>query len=212
MTGTEDSSAYALPAHFHDLYALQGVHYEMPTSLDAFYSRYGRAHVQYATTVLGDKDAAKTVVRSLYTHLGLNWDDVLLQEGGLEAYAWRALKLRVETHERMQIGPTADGRSTAASGNDRTTAIHDAVRATLSAMRSQLEASESPLGLYTAIAALPVRQFDVIIMHYVLGYTCSRVADIMGISVGTVRSHRRQARKHIAAKLGFDLSDDEEKE
>ncbi|MFF4442836.1 RNA polymerase sigma factor [Streptomyces sp. HUAS 14-6] len=212
MTGTEDSGAHALPASFEELEALKGIQYDMQASLDAFYRMYARPQVDYATTVLGDRRAAKTVVRSLYTHLALNWDAVLFQEGGPEAYAWRALKLRVETHARMTIAPTADGRSTAPSANDRTTAVHDAVRATLGAMRSQLADAESPLGLYTAIAALPVRQFDVIILNYVLGYPCSRVADIMGISAGTVRTHRRQARKHIAAKLGIDLSDDEEKE
>lgn len=212
MPSTEDNGANALPTSFADLDALQGIHYRMQASLDAFYCMYARPQVDYATTVLGDKEAAKAVVHHLYTHLARNWDTVLLQEGGPEAYAWRALKLRVETHARLTLTPTIDGRSTAPSANDRTTAVHYAVRATLWEMRSQLAAAESPLGLYTAIAALPARQFDVIILHYVLGYTSNRVADIMGISAGTVRTHRRQARKHIAAKLGIDLGDDEEKE
>lgn len=34
----------------------------------------------------------------------------------------------------------------------------------------------------------------------------------MGINAGTVRTHRRLARKRIATKLGIDLGDDEEKE
>lgn len=79
-------------------------------------------------------------------------------------------------------------------------------------MRSELEDAESPLGLYTAIAALPVRQFDVVILHYVMGYTQDRVADIMGITVSTVRSHRRHAYKHLAVKLRIHLRDDREKE
>lgn len=39
-----------------------------------------------------------------------------------------------------------------------------------------------------------------------------QVAEIMGIHEGTVRTHRRVARQSIAAKLGIDLGDDEEKE
>ncbi|MER6924497.1 sigma-70 family RNA polymerase sigma factor [Streptomyces spiralis] len=78
--------------------------------------------------------------------------------------------------------------------------------------RAQLPALESPLGLYTAIAALPERQFDVIILQYVLGYPSKQVANIMGINAGTVRTHRRLARKRVATKLGIDLGDDEEKE
>ncbi|GAB7101767.1 hypothetical protein JCM4814A_00810 [Streptomyces phaeofaciens JCM 4814] len=212
MTSTEDSGAHALPGSFRELDALCGVHYEMPPSVDAFWGRYARAHVDYATAVLGDKEAAKKVVRSLYTQLALNWDAILLEEGGPEAYVWRALKLRVETHARMAVAPAGDGCRGAASAHDRTTAVHDAVRATLGAMRSRLADADSPLGLYTAIATLPVRQFDVVILNYVLGYTIGRVADIMGISAGTVRFHRRQARKHLAAKLGINLGDDEEKE
>nr|WP_268256793.1 sigma factor-like helix-turn-helix DNA-binding protein [Streptomyces spiralis] len=62
------------------------------------------------------------------------------------------------------------------------------------------------------MAALPERQFDVIILQYVLGYPSKQVANIMGINAGTVRTHRRLARKRVATKLGIDLGDDEEKE
>ncbi|MEU6289893.1 hypothetical protein [Streptomyces sp. NPDC046988] len=82
------------------------------------------------------------------------------------------LKMRVEMHLRMNVGPSADVRSTTPAGTARTTAIHDAVRATLEHMRTQLAATDSPLGLYPAIATLPERQFDVIILQYVLGYPC----------------------------------------
>ncbi|WP_051852856.1 sigma-70 family RNA polymerase sigma factor [Streptomyces aureocirculatus] len=212
MKGPENSDApHTLSTSVEDLNALHGIHYEMPTSLDAFFRMYARPQLRYAATLLGDEKAARTVVHRLYTHLALNWSAILLQEGGPEAYAWRALKLRVESHLRMNPGPTADGRSTAPA-NARTTAVHEAVRATLNAMREQLRALESPLGLYTAIAALPERQFDVIILQYVLGYPAQRVASIMGIHASTVRAHRRQARKRIATKLGLDLGDDEEKE
>ncbi|MGD1221985.1 MULTISPECIES: RNA polymerase sigma factor [Streptomyces] len=212
MTSTEDSDAHTLPISCEELNALNGIHFEMPASLDAFYRRYSRPQVRYASTILGSTEAAKAVVRSLYTHLALNWAAVLLQEGGPEAYAWRALKMRVETHARMTYTPTADGRSTTASTNDRTTAVHEAVRATLSAVRTQMASLDSPIGLYTAIAALPERQFDVIILQYALGYPSRHAAEIMGIHEGTVRTHRRLARQRIAAKLDIDLGDDEEKE
>nr|BFD88375.1 hypothetical protein StreXyl84_77760 [Streptomyces sp. Xyl84] len=208
----DDSDAHTLPTTFEELNALHGIHYEMPTALDAFYRMYARPQVRYAATILGSKEAAKAVVRHLYSHLALNWETILLEEGGPEAYAWRELKLRVETHARMTTTPTADGRSTTTSANDRTTAVYEAVRATLSVMRTQMADLESPIGLYTAIAALPERQFDVIILLFVLGYPVKKVSKIMGIHEGTVRTHRRVARQSIAAKLGIDLSDDEEKE
>ncbi|MFD6414117.1 sigma factor-like helix-turn-helix DNA-binding protein, partial [Nocardia asteroides] len=118
----------------------------------------------------------------------------------------------VGMHLRMNVGPSADGRSTTPAGTARTTAIHDAVRATLEHMRTQLAAMDSPLGLYPAIATLPERQFDIIILQYVLGYPCRQAADIMGITAATARTHRRLACKRIATRLGIDLGDDEEKE
>lgn len=214
MTTPEESDAqHTLPTSFkEELNALQGIDYEMPAALDAFYRMYARPQLRYAATVLGDMKAAKAVVRRLYTHLALNWSVALLEEGGPEAYAWRLLKMRVELHMRMTVTPTADGRSTAPAANERTTAVHEAARATLEAMRKQLAALESPIGLYTAIAELPERQFDVMILQYALGYPSQQVANIMGINTGTVRTHRRLARKRIATKLGIDLGDDEEKE
>uniref|UniRef100_UPI003F494E3C RNA polymerase sigma factor n=1 Tax=Streptomyces achromogenes TaxID=67255 RepID=UPI003F494E3C len=208
---SEDSDAHTLPGTFVELDALHGIHYEMPVSLDGFYRQYARPQLRYATTMLGSKEAAKTVLRNLYTHLALNWEAILREESP-EAYAWRALKLQVETHARLTITPTADGRSRTASTNDRTAAVYEAVRATLDAMRTQMAELESPIGLYTAIAALPERQFDVIILQFVLGYPVKKIAQIMGIHEGTVRTHRRVARKRIAAKLGIDPGDDEEKE
>ncbi|MGW8634648.1 sigma-70 region 4 domain-containing protein [Streptomyces sp. NPDC055793] len=40
---------------------------------------------------------------------------------------------------------------------------------------------------------MPERQFDVIILQYVLGYPCRQAADIMGITAATARTHRRLA-------------------
>ncbi|MFJ8470287.1 sigma factor-like helix-turn-helix DNA-binding protein [Streptomyces swartbergensis] len=52
-----------------------------------------------------------------------------------------------------------------------------------------------------------------IVLHYVLGYSTQRVANIMGIKPDTVRGHRRSARERIASKLGLDIPvGDEEKE
>ncbi|MEV5864842.1 sigma-70 family RNA polymerase sigma factor [Streptomyces sp. NPDC052071] len=155
--------------------------------------------------MLGDKDAAKAVVRRCYSHLALNWANVLKQESP-EAYAWKLLKQRVETHLRLG-GQTSQMVQTAA--------FQQAARATLEMMRRQFAVMESALGLYTAIAGLPERQYDVIVMHYVLGYSSPKIARIMGIKPDTVRSHRRLARERIAIKLGLSpdsASDENEKE
>ncbi|MDG5808577.1 sigma factor-like helix-turn-helix DNA-binding protein [Streptomyces ossamyceticus] len=212
MTCPEDSGSPARSGSFRTLDGLYGMHYEMPRSFDAFYRTYARAHWDYARRVLGDKEAAKEVVRTLYAQLGPMWDGLLLEERSPESYAWRILTLLVQNHDLMTTVSAVGGGDAAPSAGGQAAVVHDAVRAVLWNMRSQLAAADSPLGLYTAIAALPARQFDVVILHYVMGYTCGYVAEIMGISVCTVRSHRRQAYKRLAVKLRSHLGDDGEKE
>ncbi|GHE33887.1 sigma-70 family RNA polymerase sigma factor [Streptomyces capitiformicae] len=201
---------FTLPSTAAELNALHGIHYVMPPDLEAFVDLYARPHLRYAHTMLGDEQAARTVVQRCYSHLALNWT-VVLKEASPEAYAWRLLKQRVELHSRITGSTQGLGSSTAP--DVRIAAMQRAARATLEAMRRQLEAMESALGLYTAIAALPERQYDVIVLHYVLGYSTQQVANIMGIKPDTVRGHRRSARERIASKLGLDIpAGDEEKE
>ncbi|WP_405681897.1 sigma-70 family RNA polymerase sigma factor [Streptomyces sp. NBC_00057] len=199
---------YDLPrsSFLEEINNLTGIEFQMTPDQEAFYDLYARAHLRYAHTMLGDKDAAKAVIRRCYSHLALNWANVLKEESP-EAYAWKLLKQRVETHLRL-VGQTSQMVQTAA--------FQQAARATLEVIRRQFEVMESALGLYTAIAGLPERQFDVIVMHYVLGYPSNRIARIMGIKPDTVRSHRRLARERIAIKLGLSLEsatdDENEKE
>lgn len=201
---------FDLPSTVAGLDGLHGIHYVMPPTLEAFVDLYAKPHLRYAHTMLGDKQAARAVVQRCYSHLALNWAVVLKAESP-EAYAWRLLKQRVELH--LRITGSTHGPSDAAPPDVRTAAMQRAARATLEALRKQLEAMESPLGLYTAIAALPERQYDVIVLHYVLGYSTQRVANIMGIKPDTVRGHRRSARERIASKLGLNIPvGDEEKE
>ncbi|MFV8132821.1 RNA polymerase sigma factor [Streptomyces syringium] len=196
---------FTLPSSFLDeLNSLEGVQYQMPPDLEAFYDLYAKAHLRYAHTMLGDKKSAKAVVRRLYSHLALNWV-VVLKEESPEAYAFALLKQRVETHLRL---------TGTAPQMVQTASFQQAARATLEAMRGQLQIMESSLGLFTAIASLPARQYDVIVLHYLLGYPSSRIANIMGIKPDTVRSHRRLARERIATKLGLSMTPaaDEDKE
>ncbi|MGW7081191.1 sigma-70 family RNA polymerase sigma factor [Streptomyces sp. NPDC054871] len=184
-------------APFSDLHSLTGMSYEMPPDLEACYTRNAKPQLRYAHSMLGDKDAAKTIVRRCYRYLALNWRNVQ-KEGSPEAYAWKLLKQRVEIHLRLAGRPA---RSEVA----QSAALQHTARATLEAARHRFTAMESALGLYTAIAGLPERQYDVIVLHYVLGYPSRRIAHIMGIKADTVRYHRRLARQRLAIKLDLSI-------
>ncbi|MEV7085689.1 sigma-70 family RNA polymerase sigma factor [Streptomyces sp. NPDC093085] len=176
----------------------------MPPALEAFHDLYVKSYLNYAYMMLGDKRAAEDIVRGCIAHLALNWLRVT-RTPSPEAYAWALLKGRVET--RLNL-----------TGRDpqmvETAAFQRAAREVLASTRCRFEVMETALGLYTAIAALPERQYDVIVLLYVLGYPSCRVADIMGIERDTVRSHRRLAKRRIAQRLGLPQSPatDQEKE
>lgn len=211
MTSIEDSDRPdTVPISIDDLNALQGISYEMPSTPDTFYRTYVRAQVRYAANILGDNDAAKTVVRRLYRHLAMNRAAVRFEEGGAEAYAWRNLKRLVDDQAREPF--VNDPLGAVLAARDRTDAAHEAAREMLREMHARMADLDSPAGLYTALSLLSERQFDVMVLHYALGYRSLQVADIMGLHPSTVRTHRRQARERIAARLGIDLGDDEDKE
>jgi RNA polymerase sigma-70 factor (ECF subfamily) len=173
---------------------LAEVDYPLPHALEAFHDLYVKAYLNYAYLMTGDKEASQAIVRRCFSHLTLNWGQALQCEDGTEAYAWALLKSRVDSHLRM-VGRPAQIVETAA--------FQHTARAILQSVRCKFEVMETSLGLYTAIAELPERQFDAVVLLYVLGYPSSRVADIMGVTKDTVRSHRHLARRRIARKLGL---------
>ncbi|MFE6164211.1 RNA polymerase sigma factor [Streptomyces sp. NPDC056486] len=190
------------PAGYPNLDNLTGLSYEIPPDLEAFFAVCELPHLRYAHRMLGDKQAAKAVVRRCFGHLALNWPHVVNEESP-EAYAWKLLKQRVEMHLRLAGQP-------AQSPTVRTAALQDTARDTLEAMRHKFAVMESTLGLYTAIAGLPERQYDVFVLYYVLGYTSPHIAKIMGIKPDTVRHHRRLAYQRIAIKLGLPITNETE--
>ncbi|MGW5868647.1 RNA polymerase sigma factor [Streptomyces sp. NPDC055239] len=189
-------------AGYPNLDNLTGLSYEMPPDLEAFFAVCARPHLRYAHRMLGDKQAAKTVVRRCFGHLALNWPNVAKEESP-EAYAWKLLKHRVGMQLRLSGQP-------APPPSVQEAAVQDTARATLEAARRTFAAMESTLGLYAAIAGLPERQYDVFVLYYVLGYTSPHIAKIMGIKPDTVRYHRRLAYQRIAIKLGLSITNETE--
>ncbi|MFC6137695.1 sigma-70 family RNA polymerase sigma factor [Streptomyces spororaveus] len=89
------------------------------------------------------------------------------------------------------------------------TAQYAALRRT---SRRRLKAQPvSTLGLYKAIAELPERHYDVVLLTFVLDLERRKVAQLMGISTTTVRSHIYTARRMLAEKIDLDWTPGEEK-
>ncbi|WP_323379420.1 RNA polymerase sigma factor [Streptomyces durbertensis] len=165
----------------------------LPSDFTGFYVLRHKVYLRYAYLQLGDKDEAIDAVEEVFVQLATVWRDVLAQPS-VEAYAFAALKEEVSRRLQDRQRPMALVETAAFAEVRRRT-------------RARLEVLESRLGLFAAIARLPERHFDVVLLHYVMERTQQDAARIMGISYPTVRSHLRGARRRLAKDLGITWSD-----
>ncbi|MEU3726321.1 sigma-70 family RNA polymerase sigma factor [Streptomyces sp. NPDC031705] len=170
----------------------------LPVEFTAFHSQQHRAYLRYAHLQLGNAKDAQEVVDDVFTFLLKVWRQAL-KEASLHGFAWAVLREHVE--RRL----AALGRQVAMVE----TAWFSALRRS---SRERLELLESKLGLYAAIAELSERQYDVVLLAFLLGNDFETVARMMGISPATVRSHLRGARRTLSRKLGVDWIPGEEKD
>ncbi|MET9555663.1 sigma factor-like helix-turn-helix DNA-binding protein [Streptomyces sp. NPDC006645] len=172
-------------------------------TFDAFHDHHRQLWMRYAHTQVGGRPEAETVVDNACARLKGDWKHVLAQES-VPRYAWSLLK--EEVHHWLDsrgLQPLLVG----------TAAFHAAVGKLLrhgtrdgtgDGARDEFEILAGELGLYGAIAGLPERQYDVIVLRFVLGMDEEHVAEYLGIEVATVRSHVRHARRRLARALDVD--------
>ncbi|MEV6670010.1 sigma-70 family RNA polymerase sigma factor [Streptomyces sp. NPDC051162] len=169
----------------------------LPPDFVDFFSFQHQAYLRYAHLQLGSEADAEWVVEEVFCQLALDWGKVRRQPNRA-AYALAALKEKTTSL-------LAARRRTAPAMIETA-----AFAAVMGAVRARMEVLESRLGLYAAMTRLPDRQYDVVVLRYVIGYPVPRVALIMGISPATVRSHIRTARRHLAHDLGITGATEEE--
>lgn len=164
----------------------------MMLSFDAFDASHHRLWLRYAHTQTGSRVAAQHIVEAACRRLLTHWEHALRQESLIE-YAWAVLKEHVaqwlsERGLRPLLAETA--------------AFHAAERKVLEhELRDEFAVLEGELGLYAAIGRLPERQYDVVVLRYVLGCSEEEVAGYLGFETASVRSHIRYAKRRLARDL-----------
>lgn len=68
------------------------------------------------------------------------------------------------------------------------------------------DAEVTHIALVVALAALPRRQRDVIVLRYLEGLSEEDVAQALGVSLGTVKKNGFRARETLRKRLGTDFS------
>lgn len=173
---------------------------QIPLAFWAFHDRYKHAYRVYAELQLGDKPLAGRIVHHVFLDLLRHWT-CLMEEANPAATAWAQLKGTVAGVLQAQ------GRTSAIAENATFSRVR---RSVLEGARDEFAAMESSIGLYTALSRLPDRQFDVMILRYVIGYTRAQTGSILGVTEATVRSHDLRARQRVADDLGLKLGPETE--
>ena len=168
--------------------------HHLSITFEAFHATHARKWLTYAYLHTGNEAAARQVTRSAYQQLGRLWPHALRQ-ASVEAFAWSVLKERVVEWLYDHQQPTA---------LTETAAFAVVTQALLRECQQQFALLESQLGLYAAIARLPERQCDVIVLRHVIGYCDGQIAALLGVDDVTVRSHASRGKRKLAMALGID--------
>ena len=141
-------------------------------------------------------NAAEEIVDEVTAQLAEDWPHALAQDS-VERYALDLLKTALERWRARRAEPDAF-------------VANAAFLRALRGGQQRFALLEESIGLFSAMSELPERQFMAVALRYVLGYTDRRVALLLGVNVGTVRSHIHQARKKLARELNLRTPDPED--
>ncbi|MEU4212740.1 sigma-70 family RNA polymerase sigma factor [Streptomyces sp. NPDC026206] len=170
----------------------------LPADFRAFHQLYRGRYVQWAELHLRSRADAEEAVDHAFEQLIRTWPDVLAQPVP-EAYAWKVVKNR-----------TVD----LARARGRRPVLVDVAAFETAALRDAIdpigELVES-LALYQAVAALPDRQRDVMVLRFSLGLSTRETAGTLGITEAGVRSTVRHARRRLRQTFGSEEGEDDDR-
>ncbi|MFF3459674.1 sigma-70 family RNA polymerase sigma factor [Streptomyces sp. NPDC002730] len=159
----------------------------LPLDYEGFYLGHQEFFHAFAEIHLGSRRAAEEVVHQVFLEILAGWEQ-LLQEDDLEQQTLTVL------HRHVTRRLEREGRTPAF-------VINGPIAQNLRAVRNELELRDGTSGLYEAIAELPPRQFNVIVLRHLLGYKTARIARFMGLDVRTVDYHGRKGKERLRVLL-----------
>lgn len=164
----------------------------VPASFEGFYEEHYRAVVAIAAALTASRSAAEELAQDAFLSAHRQWD-------------------RVCQHERPDLWIRRVVANLAASRMRRLGAEGRALF-----RLSGLRARESPVPdvkdrwLWREVRALPARQSQALILHYVDDRSLREIAEILGCAEGTVKTHLARGRATLAQRLSLDLPHQED--
>jgi RNA polymerase sigma factor (sigma-70 family) len=146
--------------------------------------------VRLAMLVVGDRPTAEDVVQDVFARLCAK--DLLPGRDGSLAYVRAAVLNGCRSVLRRRAIARRFGGARDALGRDT---LQDSAE-------SEAILAEDRRQVLAALAALPVRRREVLILRYWLGLSEAEIASVLGISPGTVKSNAARGLAALARKIG----------
>jgi len=153
-----------------------------PLDFSEFYRHEYGAVVGFAFVLIGDQWKAEDLAQDAFAAAHRDWDRISRYDSP-EAFVRRAVANRSVSFFRSQ-------------GAERR--AHRRMHAPADVEPVLSEESEQ---VWAAVRSLPRRQAQTVALVHLYGLTLTEVGEVLGISVGTVKTHWRRARKRLARKL-----------
>ncbi|MFH8993061.1 sigma-70 family RNA polymerase sigma factor [Streptomyces sp. NPDC017940] len=169
----------------------------LPIDYEGFYLGQQEFFHAFAELHLGHRSAAELVVHDVFLEILATWDD-LLSEADLEQRAMAVLSRHVSGRLTQEQRPPAF-------------VINAPISRNLAAIRAEMELAPSNAGLYEAMLDLPTRQYNAVVLRYVLNYPVTRIARYMGLDTRTVDYHIRKGRERLRVLLQLPADGDRRK-
>ncbi|SCG57728.1 RNA polymerase sigma-70 factor, ECF subfamily [Micromonospora echinaurantiaca] len=149
---------------------------------DAFYTATAVRVVGHVFAVYGDLADAQDVVQEAYAKAWQHWHKVSAYadpEAWVRVVAWRLAANRWRSARRRARAWARRGEPppTPGPGPDR-------------------------VAIVRALQQLPIKQRQVVVLHYLYGYPVAEIAESTGMPVGSVKAYLHRARARLAVAFG----------
>lgn len=163
-----------------------------PADFELFYEEYQEVWRAYAYAQTGSCGAADQIVDDVTAQLADLWA-VASGRDDVGRYAWALLKTTIVRwlNDRQARSAFVE------------TLVFDRTALAMGYVRERFNLVEESLSVYTAVSRLPEREYDVIVLRYVLGYSTAQAASVLGIDARSVNRHIRSAQRLLARELGM---------
>lgn len=161
-----------------------------PTELAALFLRFHAELVRLALLMVGDQPTAEDVVQDVFTRLHARTQT----SAGVETLPY--VRAAVLNGCRSQLRRRAVAQRFARSNGSHVRQLaHESAE-------QEMIRSEERARVMAALAALPFRRREVLVLRYYLGLSEAEIAQMLRISPGTVKSTAARGLAALASRLG----------